>query len=170
MLWNQRTFVSQEYTHTHTQTHSKGTNGTVLSMVVMKLTDVTAGGKTWIEYYGLFADVMWQGEHHLILCLFTVFFLQTYLLGIIISICGNVLISISLNIQVGSVGIQLYSRRPAHSRLPAPVKTNFSTLCSVMWVACFLTGCSLFSRLCMISSIIKKVLKDYISDLVTARD
>lgn len=42
-------------------------------------------------------------------CLFP----QTYLLGIIISICGNVLISISLNIQVGNTGIQLYDRHSA---------------------------------------------------------
>lgn len=151
MLWNHRGLCVTGV-HTHTQTNSKGTNETVLSMVVMKLTDVTAGGKTSIEYHGLFAAVIWQGERHLILCLFTIFFPQTYLLGIIISICGNVLISISLNIQVGSVGIQLYNRHSAHSRLPVPVKTNFSTLCSVMWVAYFLTGYFLFSRLCMFSS------------------
>lgn len=44
---------------------------------------------------------------------------QTYLLGIIISICGNVLISISLNIQVGDTGIQLYNRHRAQWALNA---------------------------------------------------
>lgn len=50
-------------------------------------------------------------------CLFP----QTYLLGIIISICGNVLISISLNIQVGSAGM----RHSAQSTYLMPERTYF---------------------------------------------
>lgn len=65
--------------------------------------------QTCTKYCGVF--VVWRV---VILCLLTVCSPQTYLLGIIISICGNILISISLNIQVG---------RPL-----TPVKTHFSSL------------------------------------------
>lgn len=93
-------------------------------------------------------------------CLFP----QTYLLGIIISICGNVLISISLNIQVGSTGNQLNSRCSVHGRHVMPVKTHF-TLSEYGEVAFLLTVFSLLSRLHVF---IRSLVKVYVgTDLLT---
>lgn len=43
-----------------------------LSLVVMEMTDVTAGGKTCTEYYGVFRVVVWPAERHLI-CAYLLF-------------------------------------------------------------------------------------------------
>lgn len=46
----------------HTQTHisavEQSTNGTTLSLAVMEMIDVAAGGKTCKEYHGLFGVVV----------------------------------------------------------------------------------------------------------------
>lgn len=80
-------------------------------------------------------------------CLFP----QTYLLGILISICGNVLISISLNIQVGGacVGMQLHRRHSALSGHSPPVKTHSSTLRQQRRGRPSPAVCSHFGRLCV---------------------
>lgn len=84
----------------------------MLSVVVMEMTDATAGGEDLREVlWGVWSRVTTRASPNplSVYCLFP----QTYLLGIIISICGNVLISISLNIQVGNTGIQLCDRHSA---------------------------------------------------------
>lgn len=118
----------------------------------MEVTDVTAAERTW---QGVLWDVYnccetSRASPNLlsVYCLFP----QTYLLGIIISICGNVLISVSLNIQVRGAGIQSCIRLSAHSGHFAPVKTQFYTprvfarLLFSSWCL-FIYFCSLFIKL-----------------------
>lgn len=70
--WSWRTTkLSKLWVHPRAE-HS--TSGTVLSVVVMEMTDVTAGGKTSREYYGVFSTVVWQVERHLIFSVFAVCF------------------------------------------------------------------------------------------------
>lgn len=81
----------------------------------MEMTAVTAGDVTFKAYVLRAVCTCCLANRALpnlllVYCLFA----QNYLLGIIVSICGNVLISISLNIQVRDVKLLLYEGKSAH--------------------------------------------------------
>lgn len=90
-------------------TSEQNTNGKTFSVVDMETTDVTAAG----SIMGCLAS----GALPNLLPVCSLF-AQNYLLGIIISICGNVLISVSLNIQVRSASRQ--QERSASEGLSCP--------------------------------------------------
>lgn len=46
------------HTNTHTCAAGQHCNGTTLSLAVIEMTDVSAGGKTCNDYYGLFGVVV----------------------------------------------------------------------------------------------------------------
>lgn len=140
--------LTAEHTRTHIVVFEQNTNGTTFSVVVRKMTDVTAGDKTCSEgvLWAVWSCFTSRALPNLVpvYCLF----LQTYLLGIIISICGNVLISISLNIQVRNAGIQLHSAHAADSRHIMAVKTQFPTLLLDCLSSCLLSKTSVRHDFC----------------------